>query len=146
MNHARAAVENERTASFSVQDARELVVLGAGNQYLIALADAARVDTAKAQLATAQAVFQQAEDMKKAGVSPGIDVVRAQVQMQAQQQRLLAAQNQFEQQKMRLARAIGLPLSQQFELTDRADQRAWDIEPVHSNEFSGCCDPGPSFS
>jgi outer membrane protein TolC len=119
LNLVRAAVENERTASFSVQDARELVVLGVGNQYLIALADAARVDTSKAQLATAQAVFLQAQDMRKAGVSAGIDVLRAQVQMQAQQQRLLAAQNQFEQQKMRLARAIGLAVSQQFELTDK---------------------------
>jgi outer membrane protein TolC len=119
LNLVRAALENERTASFSVQDARELVVLGVGNQYLLALADAARVDTAKAQLATAQAVFQQAQDMKRAGVSAGIDVLRAQVQMQAQQQRLLAAQNQFEQQKMRLARAIGLAVSQQFELTDK---------------------------
>jgi outer membrane protein TolC len=119
LNHVRAAVENERTASFSVQDARELVVLSVGNQYLIALADAARVDTSKAQLATAQAVFLQAQDMKKAGVSAGIDVLRAQVQMQAQQQRVLAAQNQLEQQKMRLARAIGLAVSQQFELTDQ---------------------------
>ncbi len=119
LNRIRAAVENERTADFSLQDARELVVLGVGNQYLLALANAARVDTAKAQLTTAQTIFQQAQDMKKAGVSAGIDVLRAQVQMQAQQQRLLAAQNQYEQQKMRLARAIGLPVSQQFELTDK---------------------------
>lgn len=119
LNRLRAAAENERTANFSLRDARELVVLAVGNQYLLALADAARVDTAKAQFATAETIFKQAEDMKKAGMSPGIDVLRAQVQMQAQQQQVLAAQNQFEQQKMRLARAIGLPVSQQFELTDK---------------------------
>ena len=118
MNRVRSAAENERAAAFTVQDARELVVLAAGNQYLRALADAARLDTAQAQLATAQAIFQQAEDMKKAGVNAGIDVLRAQVQMQAQQQRVLAAQNEFARQKMTLARAIGLPVSQAFELAD----------------------------
>ncbi|HEY6305562.1 MAG TPA: TolC family protein [Candidatus Angelobacter sp.] len=119
LNEIRAATENERTANLSLQDARELVVLAVGNQYLLALAEAALVDTTQAQLNTAQAIFQQAQDMKKAGVSPAIDVLRAQVQMQAQQQQVLAARNQFAQQKMRLARAIGLPVSQQFELTDK---------------------------
>jgi outer membrane protein TolC len=119
LNRVRAAEENQRAASFSLLDARELVVLAVGNQYLIELADAARVDTSQAQLNTAQAIFQQAQDMKKAGVSPGIDVLRAQVQMQAQQQQVLAAQNQLAQQKMRLARAIGFPVSQQYALTDK---------------------------
>jgi len=95
------------------------VVLAVGNQYLLTLANAARLDTARAQLATAQAIFQQALDMKNAGVNAGIDVLRAQVQMQTRQQRVLAAQNQFEQQKMTLARAIGLQVSQSIELTDK---------------------------
>jgi outer membrane protein TolC len=118
MNRVRAAQENQKTASLSLRDARELVVLAVGNQYLLALASAARLETAKAQLATAQAVYQQAVDMKKAGVSPGIDVLRAQVQMQSQQQRLLAAQNQVAQQMMSLDRIVGLPVSQAVELAD----------------------------
>ena len=119
LNRVRAAAENQKAAVYSIQDARELVVLAVGNQYLLALADASRLDTAKAQLATAQALFTQAQDMKKAGVSAGIDVLRAQVQMQTQQQRVLAAQNQVEQQKMQLARIMGMPVSQQIELTDK---------------------------
>ena len=119
LNRVRASTENQKAANFNLQDARELVVLAVGNQYLLTFANAARLDTARAQLATAQAIFQQAQDMKKAGVNAGIDVLRAQVQMQAQQQRVLAAQNQFEQQKMTLARAIGLPVSQSIELTDK---------------------------
>jgi len=119
MNRLRASTENQKAANFTLQDARELVVLAIGNQYLLTLANAARLDTAKAQLATAQAIFQQAQDMKKAGVSAGIDVLRAQVQMQTRQQRVLAAQNQFEQQKMTLARGIGLQVSQSIELTDK---------------------------
>lgn len=117
-NKVRAAAENEKVAKFTVLDARELVVLVVGNQYLLTLADAARLDTAKAQLVTAQTIFQQTGDLKKAGVAAGIDVLRAQVQMQTQQQRVLAAQNLFDRQKMQLARTIGLPMEQQFELTD----------------------------
>ena len=117
-NKVRAAAENEKVAKFTVLDARELVVLVVGNQYLLTIADAAKLDTAKAQLTTAQTIYQQTSDLKKAGVAAGIDVLRAQVQMQTQQQRVLAAQNQFERQKLQLARTIGLPVAQQFEITD----------------------------
>jgi outer membrane protein TolC len=118
INRVHAASENQRAAKFGLQDARELVVLLVGNQYLLTVASAARLDTAKAQLNTAQTIFQQTQDLKTAGVAAGIDVLRSQVQMQTQQQRVLAAQNQFEQQKMSLARTIGIPVAQQFQLTD----------------------------
>jgi len=118
LNRIRAATENEKAARFTVLDARELVVLVVGNEYLLTLASAARLDTAKAQLTTAQTIFDQTGDLKKAGVAAGIDVLRAQVQLQTQQQRVLSAQNQYERQKMLLARTIGLPVSQQFALTD----------------------------
>jgi outer membrane protein TolC len=117
-NRVRQSAENEKTAKFTVQDARELVVLVVGNQYLLTVAAASRLDTAQAQLNTAKTIFEQAQDLKRAGVTAGIDVLRAQVQLQTQQQRVLAAQNQFEQQKLTLARIIGLPVSQQFRLTD----------------------------
>lgn len=118
MNRVHEAAENEKTARFTLQDARELVVLVVGNQYLLTVAAASRLDTANAQLDTAKTIFEQAQDQKKAGVSAGIDVLRAQVQMQTQEQRVLAAQNQVQQQKLTLARIIGLPVSQQFRLTD----------------------------
>jgi outer membrane protein TolC len=85
----------------------------------LTIASASRLETAKAQFTTAQTIFQQTQDLKKAGVAAGIDVLRSQVQMQTQQQRVLAAQNQYEQQKMALARTIGMPVAQQFELTDK---------------------------
>ncbi|MGC2696957.1 MAG: TolC family protein [Candidatus Angelobacter sp.] len=118
INKVRAAAENEKAARFTIQDARELVVLVVGNQYLLTIASASRLETTKAQLNTAQTIFQQTGDLKKVGVAAGIDVLRAQVQMQTQQQRVLAAQNQYERQKMLLARTIGLPVSQEFQLTD----------------------------
>lgn len=119
INRLRSASENERAAKLTVQDARELVVLVVGNQYLLTVAAAARTETAKAQFATAQAIFQRAQDMKKAGTVAGIDVLRAQVQMQQQQQSVLSADNQLAKQRMSLARTIGMPVSQQYELTDK---------------------------
>lgn len=118
INRVRAASENEKAAKFTVQDARELVVLLVGNQYLLTVASAARLETTKAQFNTAQTIFQQTQDLKTAGVAAGIDVLRSQVQMQTLQQRMLAAQNQYEQQKMSLARTIGIPVAQPFQLTD----------------------------
>jgi len=78
-------------------------VLVVGATYLQAIAGAARIEAIRAQLATAGALFRQANDMRKVGVSAGIDVLRTQVEMQSQQQRLLAAQNEFNKQKLALA-------------------------------------------
>lgn len=119
LNRLRSAAENVKAANFTVQDAREVVVLVVGDQYLQVLENAARLETSKAQLKTAQVIFQRTQDMKKAGVVAGIDVLRAQVQMQEQQQRVLSAENQLEKQKMSLGRTIGFPALQQFELTDK---------------------------
>jgi outer membrane protein TolC len=63
-------------------------------------------------------VYQQAVDRERTGVAARIDVVRAQVEMQAQQQRLLSVENELEKQKLTLAQAIGLPVGQRFETTD----------------------------
>jgi outer membrane protein TolC len=80
-----------------------------------------RIDAARAQLQTAQALYDLALDRRKAGVVAGIDVLRAQVQLQAQQQRLIVAENAVAKDKLALARAIGLPEGQEFALTDDMD-------------------------
>jgi outer membrane protein TolC len=46
-----------------------------------------------------------------------VDVLRAQVQLQSREQKLISAQVDLAKQKLALARAIGLPLGQQFEIT-----------------------------
>jgi len=58
-------------------------------------------------------------DYKKSGVIPAIDVLRAQVELEADRQRLVSSENDFEKMKLSLAQAIGLPLAQQIRLTDR---------------------------
>jgi outer membrane protein TolC len=116
----RGASNNEKAARYSYQDARELVVLVVGNAYLQALAGAARVDTAQAQLQTAQALYDKTVNQQNAGVSPAIDTLRAKVEMQTRRQQLILASNDFAKQKLGLARIIGLPTGQEFTLSDKA--------------------------
>lgn len=114
----RASAQSLKAAEYSYQDAREVVVLVVGNAYLQAIAGAARVETAEAQVKTAQALYDRAVDQQKAGVSPAIDTLRARVELQSRQEQLILARNDFAKQKLSLSRIVGLPLGQEFTLTD----------------------------
>ena len=114
----RAATQGLRAAQYSYKDARDLVVLAAGNAYLRTLSSAARVDTAQAQVTTADTLYQKTADQQKAGVSPAIDTLRARVELQTRQQQLIVARNDLAKDKLGLARVIGLATGQQFELAD----------------------------
>ena len=127
-----AAKHNFEAAKFSAQDARDLVVLTVGNAYLTAVADASRIESVKAQLATSQVSLDEAVASHDAGVSPKLDLLRAQVDNQAQQQELIVAQNQFEKDKIALARAIGLPMQQVFTLSDSAPYAQLDTVDVEA--------------
>jgi outer membrane protein TolC len=96
------------------------VVLAVGNAYLQALSGAARVETAEAQLESAQALFTKASDQQNAGLSPAIDTLRSQVEFQNRQQQLIVARNEYAKQKLALVRAIGLPTGQEIALTSKA--------------------------
>ena len=109
---ARAGAAGVKAAQFSYEDARDITVLTVAYLYLQAVAGQARIETVRAQFATSEALYKRAADMKSAGVAAGIDVLRAQVEMEAQQQRLIYFRNEFEKQKLSLARAIGLPVGQ----------------------------------
>ncbi len=119
INHARAASATERAEKYGIRSARDLVALVAVNLYLQAVATASRIEAVHAQEETARALFGQASDMKQSGVVAGIDVLRAQVQVQNVRQRAIRAENEFERSKLQLARAIGLPSGQPFTLTDK---------------------------
>jgi outer membrane protein TolC len=119
INRFRGAAGNERAALFNYKDARDLVVLAVGNAYLQTLASAARVDTAEAQVQTAQALYDKTKDQQDAGVSPAIDALRSRVELQTRQQQLIVTRNNYAKQKLALARAIGLPPGQEFSLSDK---------------------------
>ena len=106
-----------KSAEFSSKDARELVVLVIVSNYLLVVADQSEVESARSQRDTAKALYQQTSDQKSAGLASAVDVLRSQVQLQSREQKLIVAQNDLAKEKLVLARAIGLPLGQQFEIT-----------------------------
>ena len=157
INATRAASQSVKSTTYTLKDARDLVVLAVGYTYLRAIADAARIETAEAQVKTGQAIYNQAADQVTAGTSPQIDALRARVELQTRQQQLIQARNNFAIQKLTLARVIGLAPGQEFELTDtspyqpieditvdQALQRAYAsrsdyqaaMADVHAGEFS----------
>lgn len=119
INKWHSANQNVNAAKYGYRNARELVVVAVGFSYVQGLADQARVDAVDAQLKTAQTLYQQALDQKNAGVVPAIDLLRAQVEMQAQQQRLVTVRNDLDKQKLQLARIIGMPVGQPYTLAQQ---------------------------
>jgi outer membrane protein TolC len=115
---ARAGAAALRAEEYSLQNARELVVLVVRSLYLQAVAAESRLKAARAQTETALVLYNLATDLRTNGVVAGIDVLRAQVQVQLRRQRVIVTQNDFEKQKLQLARAIGLPVGQTFTLAD----------------------------
>ncbi|MGA8090192.1 MAG: TolC family protein [Terracidiphilus sp.] len=135
-----AAKHQFKSAELSAQDARDMVVLTVGNAYMLVLADQGRVESYQAQVATAKVSLDQANANHDAGTAPRLDVLRAQVDYQSLQQQLIVAQNSLEKDKLALARAIGLPLEQKFNLSDKAPYAIFDkldvdatIKQAHAN-------------
>jgi outer membrane protein TolC len=114
----KSANENLHADQLSSQDSRDLVVLAVGGAYLEVLADKARVQSALAQLDTANALYQQASQQRAVGIVAQVDVDRSQVQALTQQQRVTSLQNELAKQKINLARMTGLPPNDQYDLSD----------------------------
>ena len=86
INKTRSATESVKAAQYTYKDSRDLVVLAVGYVYLQTIADEARIETSAAQVKTAQALYDQANDRFNAGTSPSIDPLRAKVELQTRQQ------------------------------------------------------------
>jgi outer membrane protein TolC len=124
IDRLRARNRSLSASKYSAQDARDVVVLGITNLYLQAVSATSRIEAKQAETATSKALFDLATDMKQAGTVAGIDVLRAQVQWQADQQQLIVLRNDFAKQKLVLARAVGLDPTKPIELTDRITYQA----------------------
>jgi outer membrane protein TolC len=135
-----AARHNFTSSQLSAEDARDMVVLTVGNAYLLALADESQVSSVEAQVATSKVSLDQAVANHDAGTAPKLDELRAQVDYQSLQQQLIVAKNSFEKDKLALARTIGLPLAQSFNLADKVPYKPFDeldveatIRQAHAN-------------
>jgi outer membrane protein TolC len=121
-----AAKHNFNAAQLTAEDARQLVILTVGNAYLLALADESQVQSVQAQVNTAKVALDQAVANHQAGTAPLLDELRARVAYQTLQQQLIVSQNRLDKDRLALARTIGLPLAQKFNLADKAPYAAFD--------------------
>nr|MDP9121036.1 TolC family protein [Acidobacteriota bacterium] len=121
----QSARESAKAAGFTLQDARDTVVLAVGAAYFQIQALSARVETTRAQLKASQALEDLAGNRVKAGLTPAIDSFRSTVQRQTDEQRLAVAQANLEKQKLSLARIIGLPPAQRFTITTGVGFEPW---------------------
>jgi len=117
IERARSSAAQVKSAQYSYKNARELIVLVVVSNYLLVIADQSQVESALAQRDTAKVLFDQTTDQHKAGVAAAVDVLRSDVELQAREQKLILARNNLAKQKLVLARAIGLPAGQTFDIT-----------------------------
>ena len=118
LNNYRSAGELIKANEAAMRDARDLVVLATGGVYLQAVAANARIRSAEAQRETANALLRQTQDRRSVGLVAQIDVNRAQVELQTQEQRLTTLRNEVSKQKIALARIAGLPVTDAYDLVD----------------------------
>lgn len=131
LNNYLASKHNFQGSKLSVEDAKDLVVLTVGNSYLLCIADASQVQSSQAQVNTSKVSLDQAVANHEAGTAPLLDELRARVDYQTQQQSLITAQNQYEKDKIALARTIGLSLEQTYSLSDQAPFQTLDnLDPA----------------
>src|SRR6266516_3089668 len=114
----RSASESEKASQYTYKRDRDLVVLTAGDAYLLVISDIAITDSIRARVETVQTLYRNDVDQNRQGVIASIDVLRAQVELQTEEQRLISAENQLSIDKLTLARVIGLPSGQEFRLAD----------------------------
>ena len=116
----KAAGAAEKAAHYAKMSAREEVVQQVASAYLHAIAAQSEVSDAQSQEAADQVLANQARAKHQAGTVANLDVLRARVQLQAQQQALLTAQNSLDKDLILLKREIGIDPGQQIALTDPA--------------------------
>ncbi|MGO9337837.1 MAG: TolC family protein [Terracidiphilus sp.] len=142
--NVQAANAVDRATRLNLRDARELVVLAVGGSYLQVVSAAARIESQRRQVEYAQAIYDRANTQLTAGTNTRVDLTRSRVQLQAEQERLLSLEGEYDQQKIAFARLIGLPQNTDIVFTeplelkesptvDEADalraalERRWDL-------------------
>ncbi len=118
----------EQAAEHTTQLIRNAVVLLVGNLYFRTTAAERHVTAATAELTTAEAFAELVDNRLANGLAARMDGLRARSRVAAAKQRRIAAQAELGKARLRLARAIGLPLGQEFELVDSLGYTPVDLD------------------
>lgn len=103
---SKSMVDSQTALELSTREQYVLLVV---SQYLGSLRASADITAAQSRFDLAKALFDLASDLQKNGAGTRIDTLRAQVQMQNEQQRLIVAKTQFETSLYALARLLNIP-------------------------------------
>ena len=68
LQESQASSESQKATQYTYKNDRDLVVLTTADSYLLVIADAATVDSIRAQVHTAKTLFQKTSDQHKSGV------------------------------------------------------------------------------
>lgn len=107
----RAGKQGVTASEHSFDNTQQIVETNTVAAYIDVLRSDAEVKRTQGDLKTAQTLYNLAKDLLKVGIDTGLDVTRAQVQLQNAEQALLEAKNNLEVTRMFLARTIGIPPS-----------------------------------
>ena len=105
------------------RDARDLIVRAIAALYLNAQSAWARAESAQARVTDSTALYKLAKDKHDAGTATGVDVLRAQVQLDNDRQALLIARNQLKRSLLELARNLGMSPATPLELAEPLNYR-----------------------
>ncbi len=120
--HALKASERQQDASkLSYKDTRDVIIRQTAGLYLDSQTAKAEVEADEARLETSKALLKLAQDQHDHGIATGIDVVRAQVQLQRDEQTLLVAQDNYDTSVLNLQRFIGMAPGTPVELAQRLE-------------------------
>lgn len=98
---------------------REQIVLLVVSQYLTGLRASAEISAAQAEVDLAQALFDQASDMEKHGAATGVDVLRANVELQNEKQQLIIAQTNQKIALYGLTKLLNINPAEKISLSDQ---------------------------
>jgi outer membrane protein TolC len=114
----KASESEEQAANLSYQDARDLVIRQTAGLYLDAQSSLAEMQAAQSRVTTSQALEQLAQDQHSQGLATGVDVVRAQVQLQRDRQSVLVDDDAYQTALLALERFLSLEPGTPIELAE----------------------------
>jgi outer membrane protein len=114
----QAARDFANAGKADAMSTREQVILLVVSQYIGTLRNIADVEASRSRVDLAKALYDQAADLQKEGVGTGIDTLRANVELQNENQRLITAEANRETSLYALSRLLNLDPRQKVELAD----------------------------
>jgi len=106
-------------AKLDSQESRLQAAALAGKAYMNAARAETAVQTAQSNVELAERLLRLAQTQKDAGTATGLDITRAQVELEAERQRLIAAREDRETSRLNLLRTMNLSLDLDLDLTDK---------------------------